>query len=285
MLCSGTNRNCAQENYEELLREIYKSPKITLPKLGEKPSFVTGGDEKVSDEILPPIEHPKSNSKIDKIKTIAPQLTNSSYEERKKKAAEIYEIALNAPLGEIINLINDKDLNVSVAAAIALKSITQNHSIDLGTNPNVRQFVVSNLNSKSSFLRYRIFDYISVSETLQKDFKNEIEKQLDNENNEEVLSKINSILGRKPVVNETNKQRIKTELQSLLMNNQVNKALKILRENTQDRGDDFSNSIILISAQFAKLEREMIMGTISYSDVNLQRNRLINNLINIINEI
>ena len=282
---SFVNDSEFESNYEELIREIYKSPKIVLPKLGAKPSFIANGEEKIIEQVLPPVEHPKTDNNIDEIKKLANSLTKNNYEERKQKALEIYEIALNAPLGEILNLINGKELEVNIAAAISLKSITENHKIDLGTNPNVRQFVVSNFNNESSFLRYRIFDYVSVSETLKKDFKGEIEKQLTNENNEEVASKISSILGIQPVKAETTKQRTKTELQSMLMKNQVNEVLEALTEHIQNGNTDIRNSIIMLSAQFAQLERETRMGTISYSDVNIQRNRLMNSLISLVNEI
>lgn len=282
---SFINDDDFDKNYEELVREIYKSPKITPPELGSRPSFISNKISTLIEQILPPIETPEIINPIQEIKKISHSLTKGSYEERKNKVLKIYQIALNVPLGEVLDLVNDKNLDVNIAAAISLKSVTENLNIDLGTNPNVRQFIVSNLNHKSSFLRYRIFDYISVSETLQKDFKTEIKKQLTNENNEEVSSKINSILGVKPVKPETNKQRIKTELQSLLMENRVNDVLKALIEHTQNGREDIRNSIIMLAAQFAQLEKETRMGLISFSDVNIQRNRLMNGLISLVNEL
>ena len=283
---SFTEDNSFEKNYEELLREIYKSPKITLPELGAKPSFLETVKPIPNKEISFQKILPITNNQIESIKSLAQTLTNQDYENRKKKALAIYEIAPSAPLGEILNLVNEKEIEIKVAAAICLKSITENLNIELGTNPNIRQFVVSNLGHSSSFLRYRVFDYISISEVLQKDFRNEIQKQATKETNEEVSSKINSILGIKEIKPQTDKQKTKSKLRALLAQNDTSSALDLLVEHSQyTNNSKLENFAILLSSQFAQLQQETINGTISYQDVTIQRNRLLNSLLSLVSEI
>ena len=277
-----TNDNNFENAYEELLRDIFKSPKIELPKLGAKPSFTKGDIQKPLEVSVFKKPELDINQQIQEINLFAISLTSDNYESRKDKASKIYDIAPKVPLYDIINLSNDKNLDTNIALAICLKSISENLSIDLGRNPDIRQFIVSNLSNKSSFLRYRIFDFISVSPILQKDFNFEIKNQSGKEKNEEVISKINSILEIKP---ETKTPKIKTKFQSLIAKNDIEGTLKSLGEYTQKNDKKAHDSIILLSGEFANLKQETLRGTISYQEVNIQRNRLRNNLLNLINEL
>jgi hypothetical protein len=92
-------------------------------------------------------------------------------------------------------------------------------------------------------------------------------------------------LGIKPSKTEANKQSIKTRLQSLIIENQIKEALDLMIHYTKDHKGNMKNTVILLSSQFNQLERDTALGLISYSDVTLYRNQLMNKLLAIVNEI
>ncbi len=267
-----------ENQYEELVREIFDEPKIKIPELGKKPLFDRkGGKEDEEKKEEPP-------SSIFKIIEHSQNLTNSSYTKRKETAAEIFELATSVPLVEIVKLIDSKEVNQNIAAAICLKSYSDNMGIDLGTNPNVRRFVSFGISHENSFLRYRVLDLVSVSEILKSDFYSEIERQLLREDNEEVNRKINSILNIKPKLSLDSKESIKTEIKERIASGDVDAALELLAASTKE-SDKLYNEIIMLKARFKRLQDENLSGIISLDTYSMQLNRINYGILNLIDDI
>lgn len=267
-----------ENQYEELVREIFDEPKIRIPELGKKPLFNKKEEAEGAEKKR---EEPNS---ISKIVEYSKNLTNSSYTKRKETAAEIFELATSVPLVEIVKLIDSKDINQNVAAAICLKSYSDNMGVDMGSNPNVRRFVSFGISHESSFLRYRVFDLISVSEILKSDFYSEIERQLLKENNEEVQGKINSILNIKPKPSSDSNESIKNEIKERIASGDVVAALEVLATSIKE-SDKLYNQIIMLKAQFKHLQTQNFSGIISLDDYSMQLNRINYGILNLIDDI
>src|SRR5690606_36570356 len=213
-------------------------------------------------------------SPIIKIVKHSQNLTNSSYTKRKETASEIFELATSVPLIEIVKLIDSKDVNQNIAAAICLKSYSDNMGIDVGPNPNVRRFISFGISHESTFLRYRVLDLVSASEILKSDFFSEIERQLPREDNEEVNRKINSILDIKPKDSANNtKEKLKDEIRNRIASGDVEMALKLMSDKI-DKGSSLYNSIIMLQGKFNMLKRENLTGVISLDNYSLELNRI-----------
>lgn len=268
-----------ENQYEELVREIFDEPKVKIPELGKKPLFDRKEDKENEEKKK---EVPSS---ISKIIEQSQNLTNSSYTKRKETAAEIFELATSVPLIEIVKLIDSKDINQNIAAAICLKSYSDNMGIDLGTNPNVRRFVSFGISHDSSFLQYRVLDLVSVSEILKLDFFSEIERQLLREDNEEVIRKINSILNIKPKDDENStKEKLKDEIRNRIASGDVEMALRLMSDKI-DKGSSLYNSIIMLQAKFNMLKRENLTGVISLDNYSMELNRINYSILNILDDI
>ncbi len=266
-----------ENQYEELVREIFDEPEIKIPELGKKPLF--NKKEEIKGEEIKQ-EEPSS---ISKIVENSKNLTNPSYTKRKETAAKIFELATSVPLIEIVKLIDSKDVNQNIAAAICLKSYSVNMGIDLGTNPNVRRFVSFGISHESSFLRFRVLDLISVSEILKVDFFGEIERQLLKEDNEEVNRKINSILNIKPKEGNS-KENLKSEIRDRIASGDVDTALELLSEK-MDKQSPLANSIILLQANFNRLKKNKYIGVISLDNYSMELNRINYGILNILDDI
>lgn len=266
-----------ENQYEELVREIFDEPEIKIPELGKKPLF--NKKEEIKGEEIKQ-EEPSS---ISKIVENSKNLTNPSYTKRKETAAKIFELATSVPLIEIVKLIDSKDVNQNIAAAICLKSYSVNMGIDLGTNPNVRRFVSFGISHESSFLRFRVLDLISVSEILKVDFFGEIERQLLKEDNEEVNRKINSILNIKPKEGNS-KENLKSEIRDRIASGDVDTALELLSEK-MDKQSPLANSIILLQANFNRLKKDKYIGVISLDNYSMELNRINYGILNILDDI
>lgn len=287
---SFIDENNYENNYEELLREIYKEPKIKIPELGSKPNFentsISNNVEEVLKEKLPEISvvtvAPKRNQEIE---ILANSISNKSYIEMKKMTSEIYEIAPNLPLRDIINLSKSKDLDLNIASSICLKSYIENLSIDLGANPDVRGFVFYGLSHENFLLRYRILDLISVSETLKEDFNKEIIERRKIENNKQAKDKIDSILNIEIEDSNYEKEKIKSGARNKIVHGDLNGALKLVSEYANENDNNIRNTIILLTGQYSQLNKNKMMNIMSLDETNLQYNKIAYNLLSILDEI
>lgn len=278
-------------NYEELLREIYKEPKVQIPELGDKPNFGKKSEPKKEDSKnerkLPkkPVVIPFVTEKYEEIKALANSISEKSYIERKEVASTIYEIAPNLPLRDIINLSKSKDLDLNIASGICLKSYIENLSIDLGANPDVRSFVFYGINHKNSLLRYRVFDLISVSDSLKEDFNEEIIERSKVEKNKSAKDKINSILNIEKKDPNSEKEKVKTEAMNKIAHGDIESALKLVSNYADEHDKNMSNTIILLSSQYSQLNRNKMLNIISLEETNLQYNRISNSLLSLLDGI
>lgn len=284
-----SNDDKLDTQYEELLRDIYKEPKIKMPELGTKPFFAEdkfkqSKIKKIEDRELPdsPVKIPFITETYGEIKRLVSGFSKSSYSERKEKASMIYEISPNIPLREIIKLIVSKNQDENIAAAISLKSYVENLKIDIGANPNVRSFVSYGLKHKSSLVRYRIVDLISVSEVLKKDYRVEIEELYKVEKNKEVNSKLETILKVRKPNSDTKLNSLKKNIRNRLAHGDLKSALNILVESAND---NLTNEIILLQNQFARVERDRILGVASLEDTEIRLNKITHSLLSLMDEL
>lgn len=284
-----TDSDKFDESYEELLRDIYKEPEVEIPELGKRPNFQNRNKANKTGSNLK--EQKGNNSKkvnkpIDELISIAKEFSSTSYSDRKEKASSIYEISPNIPLKEILNLTKEKNLDLNIASAISIKSYIENLSLDIGANPDVRSFIFYGINHKSSLLRYRIFDLISVSDSLKEDFQEEIKERRKLEKNKEVKSKIDSIQEfESPQQNKSN-INAKKEILDRIKAADLETALKLLINYVENNTDkSMLNNVVILQAQHSKFKRDKMLDLVTLEESNLQYNRIAHSLINILDEI
>ena len=79
---------------------------------------------------------------------------------------------------------------------------------------------------------------------------------------------------------------LKDEARELIVNNQIDKAFKLLN-NVAIEGqiDDLQNNLILLQSRYSGLKREVLMGVISTDQEALQHNRIVHSLLGIISDL
>jgi len=71
------------------------------------------------------------------------------------------------------------------------------------------------------------------------------------------------------------------DIREYIANNQLGKALEMLKELVKD-DRELLNNVILLTARYKQLERETLSGIISKADENLQRNKITHSLLSYI---
>jgi hypothetical protein len=257
------------ESFKSLLRELYKEPEIKIPELGNKPIFDSNiGTEEIES---PPLEE---------VKRIALKLTAKGKVKRKDASLEIYRLGSLLSIPHILELADSNNINYQIAAAISLKSSIENLKIDLGGNPNVRRFVTIGLNHDSSFLRYRITDLISASDSLYQEFESELRKRKEKEKNEVVGRKLETIL--KDSISKTDPRE---NIRILVANGNLTAALEELHVYIKNKNPNVENDIILFKARFASLNRDKNMGVIRLDDVTRRTNQISHAILSFLDDV
>lgn len=279
-------------SYEELLREIYKEPKVKLPGLGKKPDFKDTLKLSIENEIEE-ANSPKMflrttplTYQYEEIRKLAGSISSKSYVERKEIASNIYELAPNLPLKDIIKFSKSKSVELNIVAAICFKSYVENLDVDLSANPDFRSFVFYGLNHSDSLLKYRVLDLISISTTLIRDFDKEINASGKLEKDKLIIDKIKSVLNKEEEKDTKSiKEKIKLEVGERISHGDTEGALDKALMYSTEYNDDVSDAITLLKGQYAKLSKEKTMNIISLEDSNLQHNRIAHSLLSILDEI
>ncbi len=104
-------------------------------------------------------------------------------------------------------------------------------------------------------------------------------------------SSVNSNLGSSSSTktnpnNSTPKSNIdKNVIKNLIGQGKVKAAFKMMNEQHDNLSKDVQNQIILLSGQFSKMESDSRMGILEHNQENVQRARIINSLLSLIDEL
>ena len=157
-------------------------------------------------------------------------------------------------------------------------------SRNLGLFPG--SFVFYGLKHKNSFLRYRITDLISVSDSLKSDYDEEIRDQKNEEKNKSVLSKIKSILN----IRESEsllQEKLKNKVRDRIAHGDTRMAIRIISEFTsQDsRYEKMYRAIVILEAEYERLRRDEMLNVVSLEETNIRHNKINHRLLTLLNEV
>ena len=267
-----------ENNYITLLREIYKEPEISRPKLGKKPNFksIVNAEKNISP------------NRLNEIMAISPSLISEYYEIRRQVAKKIYLLAPNIPISDIITLIHDPDLSIRLAGAISIKSMMESFQLDLGVNNDIENFVKKSLKSTSSYLRYRALDIVKSSPVLIENISDDILKIIGKEKNEAVLHSMKVILRKHEAIESkisSLSSNLISEIQNDIAKGKAKEALNKLEEYASSNNKELLKDIIIMKSNLSNIERNERLGLIPNSQSIQNKNKLNFGILSLLDEL
>lgn len=181
-------------------RIINESDEISSSILGLNAKFrrdVTNlaTDSDTPQELKNKIENTLKQNNIDEFKLLSSYFFTKPFQARKQAAAEIYKLAQNLTIDDLLSHISSPLAGERVGAFVGIKSHIDNFP-SLAKDERISDAIRIGLDDGYSRVRYRVVQTISSSNYLMRMFGNELESILQEENNKPVKNEINNILER-----------------------------------------------------------------------------------------
>lgn len=152
-------------------------------------------DTDTSQELKAKIENTLKQNSIDEFKLLSSYFFTKSFQARKQAAAEIYKLAQNLNIDDLLSLILSPLAGERVGAFVGIKSHIDNFP-NIAKDERISEAIRIGLDDGYSRVRYRVVQAISSSDYLMEMFGIELKSMLEEENNMPVKNEINDILKR-----------------------------------------------------------------------------------------
>jgi len=152
-------------------------------------------DSDTPQDFVTKIENTLKQNSIDEFKLLSSYFFTKPFQARKQAAAEIYKLAQNLTIDDLLFHISSPLAGERVGAFVGIKSHIDNFP-NMAIDERISEAIRIGLDDGYSRVRYRVVQAISSSDYLMRMFRNELESILHEENNKPVKNEINGILER-----------------------------------------------------------------------------------------
>lgn len=201
-----------------------------------------------------------------------------------KKA--IFNIGYLLSVSDIKYLLKDIIVNNNVAGLIAARSFIIHNDVDLGNLGLLKMVFVSSLKAFDSRIRYISLELIQVSKLLLDEFQYEIMQRYRVEDNEKVKKLLEKIIVKnynfsdELALNSNKADEILKHVEDVKYELAIDELIKERKKTNDDYSD-----LILLKSKLKRLEKNKLLGVLSFEEVDLELNKIVHAIIQLVNKI